>query len=903
MHELHEKTKKVANWWSLSIHEICKKLESESSQGLSVNQVEQRLSLFGPNVLPEQKKNSPVLIFFNQFSSFIVWVLIIALVISALLGEWGDACSIGVIIIANGIIGFIQEYKAEQSLSALRKLMKPSTRVIRNNMLQTIPASQLVPGDLVVLEAGDQVAADGRVCLSMQLATQEAQLTGESTPVAKITDALVTENSDQEVSVGDRKNMVFMGTSVVRGKGHMIVTQTGLATELGSVAKMLQAQEHEITPLQIQLAQLGHRIVGLFLGIVGIIFLLGVMRGTKIIDMLLTSLSLAVAAIPEGLPAITTIALALGVQRMVKRNTLVRRLASVETLGRVSVICSDKTGTLTQNEMTVRALWVNETIIDVSGVGYAPEGVFTLNAKPIDPVVIPELMQALNIAVLCNGANLIQIKNRWEISGDPTEGALLTVAGKAGLFKNILEQENQLRFEIPFDSERKCMSVLRETKSGGVMFVKGAPDVLLACSHEIIMNGNKKLLTPEIKQQVMHANKQLACKGLRVLAVAYRDIHIDTQLQVSHEENLIFVGLIAMMDPPRPEVKAALKTCKTAGIRTVMLTGDHKETALAIAGELGLLEKDSIAVSGAELEQMSDAQLKKNISQIAVYARITVEHKMRIVRAFQELGEIVAMTGDGVNDAPAIKTADIGIAMGITGTEVTKQASDMVITDDNFASIVSAIQEGRGIYDNISKFVNFLLSSNIAELLVIFLGTCCAFKDPAGIPFIPLLPIQLLWLNLVTDGLPALALGVDPLDPAAMQRPPRKPSEPILSLANMIHLFVVGIIIALGTLAACFVGLKTSAAVGHTMAFTLLVVLELVRVQLVRSAYRMSFFSNRWLIFALGSSLGLQLMVVYTPVLQKIFGTVGLGFFEWGVMLTITCIVALASFITGIIFS
>jgi Ca2+-transporting ATPase len=891
--------KKINTWWNQSSEEICRNLKTDLHRGLSREEAEKRLQEFGPNQLPEQKRVSPLTLLINQFSSFIVWTLIAAAFIAGFLGEWVDATAIGVIVVLNGLLGFFQEFRADKSLAALRKMATLTSKVIRNGELQTLPSEKIVPGDLVLIEAGDRIPADGRIIQSIELSTQEAALTGESMPIHKIADPL----EKPDLSVGDKKNMGFLGTVAVSGKGYMIVTETGLQTELGKIASLLQGGREEQTPLQIRLEELGHRLVWICLGVVALVFALGFFRGQPLVENLLISISLAVAAIPEGLPAIVTIALSIGVRKMAKRNALVRRLPSVETLGCTSVICTDKTGTLTQNEMMVRSIWVNGSFVDVMGVGYNPEGDFKVKDAKINFQDNPELIMALKIGTLCNSAELHQNPEKgWSIAGDPTEGALLTVAGKAQLFKQDLEQKNPILGEIPFDSERKRMSMARQTDEGSMLFTKGATDVILAHTEFILLNGKVEPLTDERKKSILDANASLASQALRVLAVGYRPLPQEVKIDQSIEDQLILVGLIAMMDPPRPEVKKSIETCRNAGITTVMITGDHKETAVAVAKELNLMKEGALAVTGAELEQMDDQHLKDNVRNIAIYARTSAAHKLRIVRAWKSLGEVVAMTGDGVNDAPAIKEADIGVAMGITGTDVTKEASDMVILDDNFASIVNAVEEGRGIYDNIIKFVNYLMSSNIAELLVIFMGMLLGFRDPLGNPFVSLSAIQLLWLNLVTDGFPAIALGLDPVDPTAMNRPPRKSSDSIFPLRFAVQLFLTGFVIAAGTLAACHFGLSQSAELAQTMAFTTLVVLEIVRVQMVRSQYHMSIFSNPYIILALASSLLLHLLVVYTPFLQTIFGTVSLNLTEWGVILTVAIAVWFLSSLINLLF-
>lgn len=878
------------NWWLQSEHEVSRNLHTDSHLGLSRSEAQKRLQEFGPNQLLEQRKVSAFHLFFDQFSNFIVWILIAAALIAGILREWIDAFAIIVIVILNALLGFFQEYKAERSLTALRKMIKLSSKVIREGKLQTVPSKDIVPGDLILIEAGDHIPADGRFIRSFGLSTQEAALTGESVPIHKTADSFEA----YDLSVGDKKNMGFLGTVAVSGKGYMIVTETGIQTELGKIASLLRQGNEEQTPLQKRLQELGLRLAWLCLGIVFLVFTLGYLKGTPLIENLLISISLAVAAIPEGLPAIVTIALSIGVHKMAKRNALVRRLPSVETLGCTTVICSDKTGTLTQNEMTVRSIWVNHTFIDVTGIGYSPDGNFEINHITINPKDIPELLMTLKIGVLCNSAELYQTHNHlqnWNITGDPTEGALLAVAGKANLFRQDLENENPLLSEIPFDSDRKRMSMARQTREGPVLFIKGAVDIIIAHAETILLNGKIEPLTTERKKHIVDANAYLASQALRVLAVGYRPILQETKIDHSSEDKLILVGLIAMMDPPRPEVKKSIETCENAGITTVMITGDHKETAIAVAKELNLLKSDSIILTGAELEQIDDNCLKKCLRKVAIYARTSATHKLRIVRAWKSLGEVVAMTGDGINDAPALKEAHIGIAMGITGTDVTKEASDIVITDDNFASIVNAIEEGRGIYDNITKFVCYLASSNIAEIIIVFMGMLIGFTDFAGNPFVPLSAVQILWINLASDGLPAIALGVDPIDPMAMKRSPRKPSDPLISRKKTFHLLVISFIIAIGTLAACYFGMHQSGKLAQTMAFTTLVVLELVAVQIIRSPYNVSIFSNPLIIAAVALSFLMQLFIVYTPFLQSVFKTVPLSTREWGIILAITIVV------------
>lgn len=880
----------LKNWWLQSTQELIRILSTDSHRGLSKSEAQKRLQEFGPNQLLEQQKVVFLYLFINQFSSLIVWILTAAAIIAGALKEWIDASAIIAIVILNALLGFFQEYKAEQSLAALRKMITRSSKVIRDGILRKVPSNEIVPGDLLLVEAGDHIPADGRFIRSFGLSTQEAALTGESLPIHKTTDAL----EGQDLSLGDKKNMGFLGTAAVSGKGYMIATETGIQTELGKIASLLQQGSEELTPLQKRLHELGLRLVWLCLGIVSLVFAFGFLRETPLIENFLISISLAVAAIPEGLPTIVTIALSIGVHKMAKRNALVRRLPSVETLGCTTVICTDKTGTLTQNEMTVRSIWVNDTFIDVTGIGYIPDGNFEINHIKIEPKNMPELLMTLKIGTLCNSAELHQTHDHlksWNITGDPTEGALLVVAGKANFFKQDLETENPLISEIPFDSERKRMSMFRHTSEGPVLFIKGAADTILAHSESILINGKIEPLTTERRTNIVDANACLASQALRVLAVGYRPIPQGAKIDHLLEDKLILVGLIAMMDPPRPEVKKSIETCENAGITTIMITGDHKETAIAVAKELNILKSDSIILTGAELDQIDDHRLKEFLRKVAIYARTSATHKLRIVRAWKSLGEVVSMTGDGVNDAPALKEANIGIAMGITGTDVTKEAADMVITDDNFASIVNAVEEGRGIYDNITKFVCYLASSNIAEIIVVFMGMLIGFTDFAGNPFVPLSAVQILWINLASDGLPAIALGVDPIDPMAMKRSPRKPSDPIISYKKGLHLFFISFVIAIGTLGACYFGIHKSGELAQTMAFTTLVILELVAVQVIRSLYNASIFSNPYIIAAVALSVLLQLFIVYTPFLQDVFKTVPLNASEWGVILAITVVV------------
>lgn len=812
------------NYWQLNKDKIAELLKTDLVSGLASQDVRGRLDKYGYNQLDEKKGRNPAGIFLDQFKDFIVWVLISAALVSGFLKEWVDAVVIIVVVILNAILGFVQEYRAERSLQALKKLSSPNSKVIRDQKHDSIPSRELVPGDLVELEAGDNVPADSRVVwLTSNFTVEEASLTGESVPSAKTSIAL----EEDDVPLADRANMVYMGTSVSSGKARAIVVETGMRTELGQIAGMIQSIESEPTPLQKRLEEFGKWIVYICFVLVGIIFLVGILRGGDILDLFMAAVSLAVAAIPEGLPAIVTISLALGVQRMVKRNALIRRLPSVETLGSATVICSDKTGTLTKNEMTVQTVFADDKLND-------------------------KLMLA---CVLCNGAQLINNNNGYKIVGDPTEGALLMLASKANVWKEEKEREFQFVDEIPFDSERKKMTVIRQSNNKYYVFTKGAPDVLL----------KECVLTKEEFEKIDKINNELARKAMRVLGVAYKVLEsLPAEISAkSIEKDLTFLGLIAMIDPARPEVKKAMEECKTAGIKTVMITGDHKNTAVAIAKELGFFNENSVALTGEELDKLSEDEFGEKVRDISVYARVSPEHKLRIVRAWKRCNEVVAMTGDGVNDAPAVKEADIGVAMGITGTDVTKEVASMVIMDDNFASIVSAVKEGRGIYDNIKKFILYLLSCNAGEILVMFIASV------SGWP-IPLLPIHILWVNLVTDSFPAFALGVDPVDPNIMKRPPLVANESIITKKTGAAILGQGLVIALCSLST-FVYLlyvvKTPVVYARTGAFVVLSCSQLFH------SFNFGVFANKKLILATFVSFSLQMMVVYLPFFQQMFKT------------------------------
>ncbi len=887
-------------WYATNTDDVIKNLDVSEKTGLSHAEAEDRLRKYGHNQLAEKEGVSPLFLFLGQFNDFIVWTLIAAAIVSGFLGEWVDALAIIAIVIINAIIGFVQEFRAERSLAALQKLSAPFTKVLRGGEMHSIPSREIVPGDIVLLEAGDYVPADGRLCTSFSLNTQEASLTGESTPVSKSTEKL----DNPSLPIGDRKNMVFMGTAVTSGKGTCVIVTTGMHTELGKIAGLIQGAGNEDTPLQRKLDAFGKKLVYLCIGIVTVVFLLELWRKDPLLEAFLISVSLAVAAIPEGLPAIVTIALALGVQRMVKRHVLIRKLPSVETLGCATVICSDKTGTLTQNEMTVRKIFADGKSFDVTGAGYAPVGNFSSRNKPLTEIDQRTLKLVLGIGVLCNNAYLKQENTAWKVIGDPTEGAILSAGAKIGVWKEELSNKFPLRYEIPFDSNRKKMSTIRETPHAtSLVCVKGAPDVILKDCTQIYSKGTARGITQKDIQIVLDENNRMAGDALRVLGVAFKPFEHDDANHVSPiiEKEMIFAGLVAMIDPPRAEVRDAVATCHRAGITTVMITGDHKSTAVAIGKELGFMQHNMKAIDGTELDSLSDDALEKEVTQTAVYARVSAEHKLRIVKAWKKRGSVVAMTGDGVNDAPAVKEASIGVSMGITGTDVTKEASDMIITDDNFASIVAAVEEGRGIYDNIKKSIHYLLSCNTGEILTMLLASI--FNLP-----IPLFPIQILWINIATDGLPALALGVDTVDPDIMKRTARRSTEQIVDRKLGALILFQGFLIACSTLCAyLFVLYYTSSSTrgclhwftnevlpcalsgdilrARTVAFCVMVVSQLFQSfncrNTRRSLFEIGVFTNKKLIMAATLSFAMQAAIVHIPYIENIFKVTPLGLKDW----------------------
>ena len=887
-------------WHMVPTPDILKLLTVGPTLGLSTDDVLLRRSEAGPNVLSEA---APVPLWKKlvaQFSDLVNWILIFAALIAGLMGEWLDTFAILAIVLLNGIIGFMQEERAERALASLQKLSSPMAKVLRDGKLQLLPAHELVAGDSILLEAGDNVPADCRLLTSYSLQVQEAALTGESVPVDKDANCILQENA----SLGDRRNMIYMGTVTAAGKATAVVVQTGMKTELGQIAGMLNRSERELTPLQKRLAELGKVLVGTCLLIVVVIFALQVMRGGKVLEVLLVSISLAVAAVPEGLPAVVTMTLALGLQRMVKRHALVRKLPSVETLGSVTVICSDKTGTLTRNEMTVREIITASQSVRVTGAGYSPHGEFLRidnsdgpkDGKPSVETKInaqddPELLPLLTASARCNNATIHQKDGEgdgWQVIGDPTEGALRVVAMKAGIQAD--DSNDRILSEIPFDSNRKTMSVVIQSADGRVvMHSKGAPEMILGkCVRE--RRGDLDVeLTAERRREIIKTSSQLASRAYRVLALAYRDQTL-AGADINEESGLVFAGLVGMIDPPRDEAREAVKKCRIAGIRAVMITGDHPETALAIARELHIADDQSRVMSGRELDEATTEQLEKDVESISVFARVSAEHKLRIVKALKARGQIVAMTGDGVNDAPAVKAADIGIAMGVTGTDVTKEASDMILMDDNFASIVSAVEEGRGIFDNIRKFIHFLLSCNTSEVLLMFIAAL------AGWP-VPLMAIQILWINLVTDGLPALALGMEPPEKDIMNRPPGPPEQAVLTKQSGLLILCHGLLIAGVTLTGFWLvyeGEETQLAPARTVTFAVAAFSQLCFAFGCRShRYTMpelGVFSNGWLFGAVAISVLLQLGIMAIPWTQTVFEVATLSSWEWLLILLLSVI-------------
>ncbi|HJJ07489.1 MAG TPA: cation-translocating P-type ATPase [Clostridiaceae bacterium] len=874
------------NWFSKSVDEVKKELLTDLEKGLTDEQISKQREKFGKNELKAQKKKSLFVKFLEQFKDFMIIVLIIAAIISGVVGYMQgegitDSIIILIVVIVNAIIGVAQEAKAEKSLEALQKLSSHSAKVMRNGILTVVPSKELVPGDIVILDTGDFVPADLRIIEAANLKSQESSLTGESVPVEKYSEVI----KDEKVGIGDRVNMLFSSSLITYGRGKGIVVETGMNTEVGKIAGIINDTEKAETPLQIKLNKLGKTLGLVALAICAFIFIIGLIYGKEPLDMFMTAVSLAVAAIPEGLAAVSTIVLAIGVQRMVKKHAIVKKLPAVETLGSATVICSDKTGTLTQNKMTVKKIFCDNKLVDID--------------KIEQNEIKDDLEKLVYVSMLCNDT---KVGRDNELTGDPTETALVDMGFVLDFKPELFEMLPRVG-EIPFDSNRKLMTTIHKYEDKYLVYTKGGVDELLKRCNKYILNNEIKNDLNNFKNSIQNINEKMAKEALRVLAMGYKELdHMPSDEEMKNiESDLIYVGMVGMIDPPREEAKVAVEKCKTAGIKTVMITGDHKITATAIAKSLGILENESEAITGAELEEMSDEDLAKNIRKYSVYARVSPEHKVRIVRAWQKNGEIVAMTGDGVNDAPALKKADIGCAMGMVGTDVAKEAADVILTDDNFATVVSAVEEGRRIYDNILKAIQFLLSSNVGEIIVLFVAILITplLSKAFGIDIKliePLLPIHILWVNLVTDSLPALALAVDPAEKDVMTRKPLKPGKGIFTKGMTWRIVYQGIMIGLLTLAAFCIGLATPESslpevynnegvrlsneevkveIGQTMAFTVLALSELVHVFNIRnnkkSIFKTGIFNNSKLILAIAVSAALMFVILLIPSLRQIF--------------------------------
>ncbi len=926
----HSLPEHEAVWHSLEVDEAIELLSGNADSGLTSQEVESRLQKYGTNELEESGGRGSWEILVDQFKNIMLLMLIAVAIISGVLdllalqsgnlkpGEvpFKDTIAILAIVILNGILGYLQESRAEKALAALKKLSSPNVRVIRNGKLLDVEGKNLVPGDIMLLEAGVQVSADGRLIEQSNLKIRESALTGEAEAVNKRVETKLPE----ETSLGDRINLVFQGTEVLQGRAKVLVTHTGMKTELGKIAEMLQAVETEDTPLQQRMTQLGNVLVWGSLALVALVIVIGLLRGGNLQELVEVSLSMAVAVVPEGLPAVITVTLALGTQRMVRHNALIRKLPAVETLGSVTTICSDKTGTLTQNKMVVQSVYTSEHLLRVTGEGYVPFGDFEVDGESIDVEDYPEIPPLLIPCAICNDAVLQQEKGDWIILGDPTEGALVTLAGKAGIEQDQWNSKLPRVGEFPFSSERKRMSVICQVEQidNGIsiipdvdpaisnlvknnesylMFTKGSPELILQRCTQMYAGNSAVELTQEQREQVLAANNRMAGEGLRVLGFAYKAIseQPSENSEEQSEQQLVWLGLVGMLDAPRSEVRKAVHECREAGIRPVMITGDHQLTAKAIATDLGIADSNDKVLTGQELQRMSDAELEQNVDNVSIYARVSPEHKLRIVQALQRRDKFVAMTGDGVNDAPALKQADIGIAMGITGTDVSKEASDMVLLDDNFATIVAATKEGRVVYTNIRRFIKYILGSNIGEVITIA-------ASPILLPMggVPLIPLQILWMNLVTDGLPALALAVEPPEPDVMKRPPFSPKESIFARGLGSYMIRIGIVFAIITIILMrWAYSHTHGAVPDangldperwkTMVFTTLCIAQMGHAIAIRSNNQLTIeinpFSNPYLLAAVVLTTILQLMLIYVPPLQNFFGTHVISLPELGICL------------------
>ncbi|KMM38734.1 calcium-translocating P-type ATPase, SERCA-type [Guptibacillus hwajinpoensis] len=876
------------NWYNMTTKEVAEELETDRENGIRSDEAVKRRKVFGPNQLDEAERPSMILMFLAQFKDFMVVVLLAATLISGLLGEYLDAIAIILIILVNGVLGFVQERKAEKSLQALKQLSSPKMKVLRNAQWITVPAKEAVIGDVVRIESGDRIGADVRFLTCQDLLIEESALTGESLPVNKHPEPI----GDDHLGPGDQHNMGFMGTLVTKGKGTAIVTATGMKTEMGKIAHLIQSADTMETPLQHRLEQLGKILIAAALLLTALVVVLGIIQGRDVYSMFLAGVSLAVAAIPEGLPAIVTIALAIGMQKMSKRKAIVRKLPSVETLGCATVICSDKTGTLTQNKMMVTKLWAGGETWDVTGSGYEPYGDFFKGNTRVYSDEERSLKQLLTFGLLCSNARIVEQKGDYVLDGDPTEGALVAAAMKAGLTDEVREEEFKIIQEFPFDSNRKMMSMIVEDTLGKrYVIAKGAPDIVLKQCESLLWNEKKAPLRKSYERQIQEQLTNFGESALRTIAVAFKPIQNEEKMlhSVQAESRLTFVGLEGMIDPPREEVKQAVADCKTAGIKTIMITGDHVTTATAIALDLGILPEGGRVIEGNKLSSMTVEELESQVEEIYVFARVSPEHKLKIVKALQNRGHIVAMTGDGVNDAPAIKASNIGISMGQSGTDVSKEASSLILSDDNFATIRAAVEEGRNIYENIRKFIRYLLASNVGEILVMLFAILLMLP-------LPLVPIQILWVNLVTDGLPAMALGLDPAEGNVMRRDPRKPKEGVFARGLGWKIISRGIMIGVCTLAAfmiCYGENPDDLVKAQTVAFSTLVLAQLIHVfdcRSERSVFHRNPFENKALVLAVLSSVGLLLAVIYYEPLQPIFHTTYLSMREWMLIIVFSCI-------------
>jgi Ca2+-transporting ATPase len=870
-------------WHALEVTEALDKLKTHP-QGLTQEDVLNRLKQYGVNELVAVGKTSPLTILFRQFKSILILILIGATIISLLTGHVVDAVVIFVIVLISAVLGFTQEYRAERALETLKKMLSPTATVIRDGKETTVPAKDVVPGDILVLREGDKVPADARLFETINLQTNEASLTGESMPIFKETTRLA-----EDISILDRKNMVFSGTEVTSGKGKALVVATGMNSEFGKIAAQVTVVAKEETPLEKRTKELGKWLGVVALAISVTVFIIGIFREMPLLEVVLFSIALAVAAVPEALPAVVTSSLAIGMYKMAKRNALVRKMPAVETLGSITVICSDKTGTLTKGEMTVRKIYVDNKMVSVTGVGYEPKGEFQIEGN--DDVTQSEPFSLLmNGALLCNDAELIVEEEKLRVKGDPTEGALLIVAAKAGVQHNEVRVKYPRISELPFSSDRKRMTSVHHLPNGEqIVYMKGAPEVILDRCSYVYESGDVEKLTEKRRKEILKINKEMAGEALRVLGMAYKKTSANNTNfnEETLEKDLVFLGLLGMIDPPREEAIKAVEVCKQVKIKPIMITGDHKLTALAIAKEMGIYQEGDIVLTGEDLEKMNGKQFEDMVEKVTVYARVSPAHKLKIVEAWKKKGHVVAMTGDGVNDAPALKHADIGVAMGITGTEVTKEASDLVLADDNFATIVSAIELGRWIYDNIKKYLTYLLQANLVEIAVLSIAVLAGYPTP-------LLPVQILYINLATDGLPAIALGVSPPDPDIMKRPPRSPKETVFTKdvkSFLLMLMLIEVPLLLWVFLSAF---QFGEQIAQTRLFLVLVFFELILALNCRSLKYtlLKVRPHKSLLLAVLWEASLMLILLNIPVTQQALGIVGVGLLEFG-LVTVLCLVTL----------